>query len=94
MTVAQWTLRAQADLAAIDDFYADIDRRHADRVGSAAIAAGDFLADYPNAGPVVARQVRKWSVRDTDYLLFYRPTGNGVQILRVRHGRENWRGQR
>ncbi len=86
-----WTRPAQADLAAIDDRYRDIAPDYADRTGRAALAAGWFLAGYPAAGPVVGDGgVRKWRVRGGDYLLFYRLISTGIEILRVRHGREDW----
>lgn len=94
MSRATWTPLAQIDLARIDDFNARRDLDYADLVGRAAIAAGNFLADFPAAGPIVDRDERKWRVPDTDYVLIYRIAPNGVEMLRAYHGRENWRKQR
>ncbi|MCK8457989.1 type II toxin-antitoxin system RelE/ParE family toxin [Sphingomonas faeni] len=93
MSRATWAPLAQIDLARIDDFNARRDLDYADLVGRAAIAAGNFLADFPAAGPIVDRNERKWRVPDTDYVLIYRIVPHGVEILRVYHGRENWRKQ-
>ena len=93
MSRATWTLLAQIDLARIDDFNARRNLDYADLVGRAAIAAGDFLADFPGAGPIVDGYERKWRVSETDYVLIYRIVPHGVEILRVYHGRENWRKQ-
>ncbi len=85
-----WAPRAKADLARIDVFYAERDPDFADEIGQAAIAAGRFLSEFPAAGPIVDRDARKWRIAETDFLLLYRITLTGVEILRVRHGREDW----
>ena len=91
MTRAIWLGSALADLAGIDDFYAAISPEHADRVGRAAVRAARFLAEHPRAGPVVKGVFRKWRVPGTDYILVYRVHADGVEIMRVHHGHENWR---
>lgn len=91
MRRSQWTIEARHDLAAIDDYYIDLNPEHATRVGRAAIAAARFLAERPEAGPILADDVRKWSVRGTNYVLLYRLTRTGVQVLRVYHAKQNWR---
>jgi toxin ParE1/3/4 len=91
MNRSQWTIEARQDLAAIDDYYIGLYPEYATRVGRAAIAAARFLAERPEAGPILADDVRKWSVRGTDYVLLYRPTRTGVQVLRVYHAKQNWR---
>jgi toxin ParE1/3/4 len=91
MTKAQWTFDAQVDLAHIDDFYAEIAPEYADRIGDAAVLAANFLAERPYAGPPIGEgHERKWTIRATPYVLIYRVTDDGVEILRVRHGHENW----
>ena len=91
MTRVVWVKSAQADLARIDDFNARRGRDFADRVGRAAIAAGRFLAGNPEAGPALHAGERKWRVPSTDYVLVYRIVASRIEILRVYHGRENWR---
>ncbi len=91
MSRARWAPKAQADLARIDEFNAKHDPEFADRVGRAAIAAGEFLAEFPSAGPLVDGDDRKWTVPHTDYVLIYRIAKHGVDIVRAYHGRENWR---
>ena len=90
MRRARWTRRAQADLARIDDFNARNDPDYADFIGRAAIAAGEFLAEHPEAGPALADGERKWLVPHTDYVLVYRVLERSVEILRTHHGREDW----
>ena len=91
MTGTRWTRRAQRDLARIDNFNVRNDPDFADAVSRAAIAAGNFLADYPQAGSALEGGERKWLVPQTDYVLVYQVTSAGVEILRVYHGREDWR---
>ncbi|MCP3735534.1 type II toxin-antitoxin system RelE/ParE family toxin [Sphingomonas sp. RP10(2022)] len=94
MTRARWTRRARADLSRIDDFNVRNDPAFADAVGRAAIAAGDFLAEFPHAGSMLDDGERKWRVPHTDYILVYRVTNGDVEILRAYHGREDWRRRR
>jgi plasmid stabilization system protein ParE len=91
MRRAQWTIDARQDLAAIDDYYFDLNPEHTLRVGRAAIAAARFLAERPEAGPSLTADARKWRVRGTDYVLIYRPVKQGIEVLRVHHARQNWR---
>ncbi|AHE56622.1 type II toxin-antitoxin system RelE/ParE family toxin [Sphingomonas sanxanigenens] len=93
MSRARWTRKAQQDLAAIDEYYADLSPACADRVGDAAIAAGGFLARNPFAGPQIeGMNARTWRVGQAPYLLVYRPDADGVSILRIVHGSTDWQG--
>lgn len=94
MNTAEWTREAQADLAALDDEFSQLGPDYAYRVGRAALAAGRFLAEYPQAGPILDGSVRKWLVQRTDYVLLYRPIANGVEILRLQHAKRDWRPRR
>lgn len=91
MSRAQWTEEAQLDLAGVDDYYNELNPLYAVRVGRAALAAGRFLAKQPQAGPRVLGETRKWRVAGTPYVLIYRPVTDGVEILRLHHGRQNWK---
>ena len=52
------------------------------------------LLDFPLLGPAVPDSIyRKWRVRRTAYLVFYRPTADGILILKIRHDRSNWQGR-
>ena len=51
------------------------------------------LAEYPGMGALRGyrrrglRQVRSWPVSGfRNYLIFYRPTSDGIEVLRVLHG--------
>lgn len=47
------------------------------------------LRDFPRTGSLIDRGVRSAPVARTNYLLIYRVT-DCIEILRVRHGREDW----
>ena len=91
MNQAIWSAPARADLADIDDYYHDLAPDYARRVGRIALAAAQFLAEHPKAGPSLADGRRKWRVAQTPYVLIYRPVPGGVRILRVQHGSSDWR---
>jgi plasmid stabilization system protein ParE len=88
---ATWTPIAQSDFDRLDDHYRVLSWDFADRVGIAALDAARFLSDHPAAGPVLTDASRKWRVRGYDVVLIYRIVDEGVEILRMRHARENWR---
>ncbi|OQW44717.1 MAG: hypothetical protein A4S16_03070 [Proteobacteria bacterium SG_bin6] len=73
-------------MAELDRFYRECDPRAAMRIAEAAVAAGRLLAANPLLGSLVSeRTIRKWRVERTPYLIFYRPEGGGIRILRLLH---------
>ncbi len=86
-----WTRPAQNDLAQIDWFLSEHDPGAADISARLALKAGRFIAENPRIGSAIDIELRKWSVRGSPYLLIYRVTADAVEILRVRHEREDWR---
>jgi toxin ParE1/3/4 len=86
-----WSPEAKADLDRIDDYFAGRDPIHADQVTMLAIAAAQFLAQNPEAGPILQRtRQRKWRVAKTRYILVYRPDGDILRINRVFHAARDW----
>jgi toxin ParE1/3/4 len=94
MSKAAWTPSAREDLAALDDESSQLSPQYARRVGRAALAAGRFLAENPGAGPILDGAVRKWRVRGTEYVLLYRGSRAGVEVVRLQHARRDWRPRR
>jgi plasmid stabilization system protein ParE len=91
MISIEWTSAARIDLEAIDDHWSEIDLALAETTVDPIEAVGRLMQDHASAGPVVASDdIRKWSVRETPYILIYRFTANRLEILRVRHDREDW----
>ena len=86
MRGVRWSRDAQADVATIDDEFDKIDQNTASRVGTSAVNAARFLADYPGAGPAVPNtRLRKWRVAGTPYILLYRLADDDLFIVRVIH---------
>jgi toxin ParE1/3/4 len=90
MRSIRWSKDALRDLEKIDDWYANRDPNYADRVGRAAVSAAKFLTEFPFAGPSYSGKVRKWPVPKTDYRLLYRVENDSIEIIRVRHVREEF----
>ncbi|WP_315759856.1 type II toxin-antitoxin system RelE/ParE family toxin [Sphingomonas sp. Y38-1Y] len=88
-----WAPAARQDLGRIDDYLADRDAEFARVAGRAALTAAEFLSVNPFAGSPIARTRRKWRVNGSPYLLVYRIRADIVEILRIRHEREDWRSQ-
>jgi plasmid stabilization system protein ParE len=86
-----WAPTARADLARIDDYYAQRDLDFANRTARNAVAASRFLLANPFAGPKVeGTAYRKWHVAESPFLLIYRLERGAIHIVRVRHVREDW----
>jgi len=86
-----WTLPAQEDLRNINRWLA--------KNRSPAIAArtlieirtrSTFLEDFPHGGRPGHDATRVLRVHDTPYLILYRLRADIVEILRIRHEREDW----
>ena len=79
------------------EFYITLDSEDAGRRFSAAVRETfTFLLENPGAGRMRERvsnqslAIRQWPVRGfSNYLIFYRPIDDGIQILRVLHGAQN-----
>ena len=89
--VAQFDLIAEADHLA-----QTADLEVAERFLDAAKASLEELARMPFMGsprPYYAEELkdlRQWRIRGfTEYLIFYRPLPDGVEIVRILHGKRN-----
>jgi plasmid stabilization system protein ParE len=87
------------DLIAARDFIASDNDRAARDFLDAVFEAFDRLAKFPKMGPVThfkhraLKSVRYFVLPPpfNRWLIFYRPTIHGVDILRVLYGNINWR---
>lgn len=92
MSRFQLAARADDDVDAI--YAAGIEMlgiAHADRYFAGLTAAFTFLADNPLAARLrheIEPPVRVW--RYKAHMIFYEIDGDGILVLRVRHGREDW----
>lgn len=91
MRAIVWADAALQDFAAIDDWYASKDVDYANHIAIVAVQAARRLVEFPNIGEAIDGTLRRWSTPGTDYRLIYRIDADAVLILRVRHGREDWR---
>jgi toxin ParE1/3/4 len=85
----------------IDDYvlwlHHDAGSDTASRFAKSAIDTFDRLAQTPAMGPTVPTSasyltaLRKWKVEGFPKLLiFYRPSPDGIEIIRVLHGAQDW----
>jgi toxin ParE1/3/4 len=81
----EWSRLAQADLREAIEFIAGDNPRAADDIEDRIFEAADSLLAYPDKGRVGRRGTREWVAPRTPYILIYRRTGSGVEIVRVWH---------
>ena len=86
-----WAQHAVDDLDRIKADLAGIDADMADAQIAGLVRAARWLLQYPHAGPAIGyRDWRKWHPRRQRYLLLYRPAPRGIEVVRIRHEREDW----
>jgi plasmid stabilization system protein ParE len=86
-----WTLPAQADLRRIDSWLTqNRTAEHALRTVLAIRARAGFLEHFPHGGRPDRDGIRILRVQATPYLILYRLVFDRVEVLRVRHEREDW----
>lgn len=88
----RWTRLALADLDQAQEYIARDNPAAANVVAQRVHDAADGLPDNPligRAGQVAG--MREWVVTGTPYLLVYRIKDETVEIVRLWHGRQNWR---
>ncbi len=85
-----WSPSSLRDLQGIDAFLTERNDGAAARILRAIRSATRRLLDYPRIGPGLDEPFRVLGVRGTPYLLIYRLRNEDIEIVRVRHARENW----
>lgn len=91
MTPVLWTIPARRDIDRIAATLAEIDPAVAHATIIAIRASSWRLREFPLSAPASGQAgLRKLSVIGAPYLLLYRVRDESVQILRVRHAREDW----
>lgn len=82
--------QAEIDLTLIWDYIAADNVRAADALLNRIDAAFDMLAEAPFAGRArseLAPNLRSFPVGN--YIIFYIPIANGIEVIRVIHGRQD-----
>lgn len=88
----RWTRPALADVVEAQNFIARENPAAAQAVAQRIWDAATKLCDNPNIGrPGHVAATREWVVTDTPYLIVYRVKSESVEVLRVWHGRRNWK---
>jgi len=80
-----WSPRSRRDLAGIHAYIYQFAPLAAQRFTARLVATVESLADHPNRGRPVGSGVRELAIV-RPYLVRYRVTGRGVEVLRIRHG--------
>lgn len=87
-----WTAASTRDLAAMQAYLEQLDRQIAQDAVERVISATKFSLDHPFASPAIDYlDWRKWKPKRLRYVLIYRPVRNGVEVVRVRHERNDWK---
>jgi len=91
MPALKWTRPATEDLWAIDTWF---EENGSGEIALATLSAirfrAGFLLDFPHGGRPIGEGIRVLRVIDTPHLIFYRLADDVVEILRIRHEREDW----
>lgn len=87
-----WESPAEADLAAIDDYWWPLDLEIAVQLTDRIQAAAALLQSVPAGGATIdADGARKWRIAHAPYQLLCRTRANAVQIMRIHRDRQDWR---
>lgn len=88
-----WSFPARRDLYRIAAGYGEIDPTLPLEILMRIEQAPYALLDYPDIGsPTPRKDIRKWHVRKTPFLLFYASAPARLEIRRVVHERSDWIG--
>ncbi|MES2057932.1 MAG: type II toxin-antitoxin system RelE/ParE family toxin [Pseudomonadota bacterium] len=88
-----WSPSSLDDLKGIDRYLAPLDGAAAGRILRAIRATAERLRDYPRIGRAIEERFHVLGVRTTPYLLIYRIIDTEIEIVRIRHAREDWLGE-
>jgi len=87
-----WSLRSRVDLRRIDAWLTS--NASWDIAAKTLVSIQrqtDLLLAHPLAGPAAGRVRRSLRVHGTRYILIYRVSKARIEIVRIRHEREDWR---
>jgi plasmid stabilization system protein ParE len=88
----RWADQALKDLIRVYEFYASTAPHFPAALLDRIDRLAQLLLAFPNiaalSGDVPFRKIR---ITGTNFILFYRPTEEGIEIARLFHARQNWR---
>lgn len=83
-----WSDTAKADLQGVADYFSQFDPDLPYRLIQRIERTSLILLDHPRLGTRTRRQnVRRWPVRKTPFVLFYRVLGTDIEVVHVSHNR-------
>jgi len=94
MAIVRRTSKAAHDLVDVGEFVAAHDLRAADRLLNRIDVTCRLLSGQPELG--ILREDLAPNLRFSpvgNYLIFYRPIAEGIEVIRVLHGARDFRGQ-
>ena len=92
MRGVRWADQALKDLDRIYEFYASAAPHFPPDLLKGIDRLVPILLAYPNiAAPIEGVPFRKMRIKGTDFLLFYRPSDDGIEIARLFHARQDSR---
>ena len=87
-----WSIQALIDFDEAQAYIAEDNPFAAQTVADRIWQASRRLPEQPQMGrPGVVPGTREWVVQRTPYVLVYRVKGEVVEIVRLWHGRRNWK---
>jgi plasmid stabilization system protein ParE len=90
---AHWANQALTDYLGIVDFYASTAPHFPPALLDRIDRLAARLVVYPHsAAPIEGTPFRRIRIRGTNFILFYLPTEEGIEIARLFHARQDWRG--
>ena len=88
----RWTSGAEKNLTAIISYLLENAPEQAHRTTRKILRATNLLADFPHVGrPGNRLGTREFVLTPLPYIIVYRVMKRTVQILRIFHGRQNWK---
>jgi len=94
MTRVVWSRPSTRDLIEIDGYLEQHDKAAAIRMIKAIRSTAALLARFPALGPPLKGDIHYLGVRTTPYVIVYRLHEGRVEVLRIRHERQNWLAER
>ena len=85
-----WSDASRRDLKLIDRFISQDNPRAAATTLRRIHESAKQLEHFPAIGPIVVADVRFLKARRTPFVIIYQIGKGSVQIIRVRHVREDW----
>lgn len=88
----EWTAAALKDFEAAQEFIAQDSPSAARQVAQRVHHALSVIKEHGEiGGPGHVAGTREWTVKGTQYLVVYRVGAEAIEVLRLWHGRQNWK---